>query len=217
MQNLILIGGGGHCISVIDVIDENKFNILGILDLPENVGEEVLGRKIIGTDDNIADYVNSALFVVTLGFLDNDPTPTLRTNIYNKVIEFGGKFATIISPHAYVSKYAIIEEGTVVMHKACINANAHIGKNCIINTFANIEHNCTIGDHATISTGAMINGDCIVGSLVFIGSQCVLSDKVIIPNNTIIGSNSFVNKSLPTSGIYWGTPAKKAKSLLYKP
>ena len=212
MKNLILIGGGGHCISVIDVIDDNEFNILGVLDLPHNVGQEVLGKKIIGTDENIKDYVNSAHFVVTLGFLDNDPSPARRITIYDKIRLLGGKFATIISPHAYVSKYAIIEEGAVVMHKACISANAHIGKNCIINSFANIEHNCIIGDHTTISTGAMINGDCIVGSSVFIGSQCVLSDKVIIPNNTIVGANSFVNRSLLSPGIYWGTPAKKVKN-----
>ena len=31
--NLVLIGGGGHCISVIDIIENgNEFNILGILD-----------------------------------------------------------------------------------------------------------------------------------------------------------------------------------------
>ena len=31
--DIILIGGGGHCVSVIDVIEnENKFKIKGILD-----------------------------------------------------------------------------------------------------------------------------------------------------------------------------------------
>ena len=37
-NNLILIGGGGHCKSCIDVIEqENKFNITGILDVKEKV------------------------------------------------------------------------------------------------------------------------------------------------------------------------------------
>ncbi len=32
-KNIVLVGGGGHCVSVIDVIEnENRFNILGILD-----------------------------------------------------------------------------------------------------------------------------------------------------------------------------------------
>ncbi|MBI4309254.1 MAG: acetyltransferase, partial [Candidatus Omnitrophica bacterium] len=35
-KNLILIGGGGHCKSCIDVIEsENKFKIAGIVDTKE--------------------------------------------------------------------------------------------------------------------------------------------------------------------------------------
>ena len=43
--NLVLIGGGGHCVSVIDIIEnENRFNIIGILD--SNIIENnVLGYK----------------------------------------------------------------------------------------------------------------------------------------------------------------------------
>ena len=35
--NLVLIGGGGHCISVIDIIEnDNKYNILGVLERKKN-------------------------------------------------------------------------------------------------------------------------------------------------------------------------------------
>ena len=38
---IILIGGGGHCKSCIDVIEqEGKYRIVGILDLPEMLGKE---------------------------------------------------------------------------------------------------------------------------------------------------------------------------------
>ena len=37
-KNLILIGGGGHCKSVIDVAESAGYNILGILGMPEEVG-----------------------------------------------------------------------------------------------------------------------------------------------------------------------------------
>ena len=57
MQNLILIGGGGHCKSCIDVIEGvNDYKILGILDTADKVGQEVLGYKIIGTDSDIEKY-----------------------------------------------------------------------------------------------------------------------------------------------------------------
>lgn len=37
---LILIGGGGHCHSAIDVIEEEgRYQIAGIVDLPENLAK----------------------------------------------------------------------------------------------------------------------------------------------------------------------------------
>ena len=40
MKEIILIGGGGHCKSVIDVIEqEGKFKIVGIVDKPELIWE----------------------------------------------------------------------------------------------------------------------------------------------------------------------------------
>ncbi|NCC11311.1 MAG: acetyltransferase, partial [Bacteroidia bacterium] len=51
-EKLLLIGGGGHCRSVIDVIEqENRFEIAGIIDKKELMGQEVLGYKIIGCDE----------------------------------------------------------------------------------------------------------------------------------------------------------------------
>ena len=44
-KNIVLIGGGGHCSSVIDIIENgNEFNILGILD--SNIIENNLFNKV---------------------------------------------------------------------------------------------------------------------------------------------------------------------------
>ena len=59
MRPLILVGGGGHCKSVIDVAEQAGFEIFGILDLPENVGKRVLNYKVIGTDEAISDFVSN--------------------------------------------------------------------------------------------------------------------------------------------------------------
>lgn len=203
-KNLILVGGGGHCKSVIDVAESAGYNILGILDMPEDVGKQVLDYKVIGTDDDIPLYVDKAEFVITVGFIKNSAT---RIKLYNKVKEAGGKLATIIASTARVSKYSIIGEGTVVMHQAFVNAGAHIGANCIINTFCNIEHDAQIGDQCHISTGTMVNGDCKVGDRCFIGSQSVLSNGITIGEDIIVGAASFVRKSISAKGIYSGNPA----------
>lgn len=203
-KNLILVGGGGHCKSVIDVAESAGYNILGILDMPEDVGKPVLNYKVIGTDDEIPLYVNKAEFVITVGFIKN---PATRIKLYNKVKEAGGKFATVIASTARVSKYSTIGEGTVVMHQAFVNAGAHIGANCIINTFCNVEHDAQIGDQCHISTGTMVNGDCKVGDRCFIGSQSVVANGIEIGDDIIVGAASFVRQTIMKNGIYFGNPA----------
>lgn len=204
MKPLILIGGGGHCKSVIEAAESAGFQILGVLDMPEEVGKSILSTKVIGTDDDIPAYVDKAEFVITVGFIKN---PATRIKLYNKVKEAGGKLATIVASTAYVSKYAEIGDGTVVMHNAFMNAGAKVGNNVILNTFTNIEHDAEIGDQCHISTGTMVNGECKVGKNCFIGSQSVLANCITIGDDIIVGAGSFVRKSITEKGIYSGNPA----------
>lgn len=203
-KNLILVGGGGHCKSVIDVAESAGYTIKGILDLPEKVGEKILGYPIIGTDEDISDFVYEVLFLVTVGQIKD---ASLRINLHQKIVNAGGKLATVIASTAHVSKYAKIGEGTVVMHQAIVNADAVIGKSCIINTFANIEHDVVIGDYCHISTGAMINGNCKIERCTFFGSQSVMVNGLEIAEECIIGAGSTVTKDLKQKGIYSGNPA----------
>ena len=174
---LILIGGGGHCKSVIDVAESAGYTILGILDRPEEVGKCVLNYEVIGTDADMAKYADKAEFIVTVGQIKS---PDLRIKLHQILADTGCRLATIISPTAHVSRYATVGEGTVVMHQAVVNADAHIGKGCIVNTFANIEHDVHIGNYCHISTGSMINGGAEVADSTFIGSQSVVNQYVKI-------------------------------------
>ena len=203
-KNLILVGGGGHCKSVIEVAESAGYTILGILDKPEEIGKKVLAYRVIGVDDDISKYVDKAEFVITVGFIKN---PALRIKLYNKILKAGCKLATLIASTAYVSNYAKIGQGTVIMHQAFINAGVEIGENVIINTFANIEHDVCIGNQCHVSTGVMVNGDCKIGDNCFIGSQSVLSNSISVCPNVVIGAGSFVRKSILQTGIYLGNPA----------
>lgn len=201
---LVLVGGGGHCKSVIEAAESAGYNILGVLDMPEEVGKEILSTKVIGTDDDIPAYVDKAEFVITVGFIKN---PATRIKLYNRIKEAGGKLATIVASTAHVSKYAEVGEGTVVLHQAFVNADAKVGCNVILNNFVNIEHDAVIGDQCHISTGAMINGECKVGNNCFIGSQSVLANSITVGDDIIVGAGSFVRKSISEKGIYSGNPA----------
>jgi len=47
-EKIILIGGGGHCKSCIDVVEQQgKYQIAGIVDLPEKLHQKLLGYEVI--------------------------------------------------------------------------------------------------------------------------------------------------------------------------
>jgi perosamine synthetase len=207
---IILIGGGGHCISCIDVIElQGKYNIIGILDLQERVGENILDYEIIGTDEQITGFVKQCPdFLITVGQIKS---AKIRQRIYKSVKEAGGNLPVVLSPLSHISKHAIIGEGTIIMHHAIVNANAKIGKCGIINSKALIEHEATVGNFTHISTGSIINGQTKVGNQCFIGSNAVVSNNTVIADNSIIAAGSQVLKNIEYPGIYIGNPLRKIK------
>ncbi|MHB0841224.1 NeuD/PglB/VioB family sugar acetyltransferase [Stutzerimonas nitrititolerans] len=169
-ERIILVGGGGHCRSVIDVIEQQgKYKIDGIVDLKENIGEKILGYPVIACDNQLRELFSSCKnAVITVGHIK---TNSLRLKLYESLKEIGYKLPVITSPLAYVSRHAQIGEGTLIMHHALVNANANIGKNCIINSKALIEHDAQVGDHCHISTASVINGGVVVENNTFVGSN----------------------------------------------
>ncbi len=207
-RNLILVGGGGHCKSVIDVAESSGWTILGILDVAENVGKTVLDYKIIGTDGQIPQFIHDACFLVTIGQIKDSG---LRVKLHDKIALAGGVLAVVIAADAHVSRYSEIGKGTVVMHKATINAGAKIGQGCIINTMANIEHDAEIGNYCHISTGSMVNGDCFIGNGSFVGSGAIVANGVSVAGQCVIAAGSVVRKNISKSGIYAGNSIIKYK------
>jgi sugar O-acyltransferase (sialic acid O-acetyltransferase NeuD family) len=177
MKNILLIGGGGHCKSVIDVIEqENKFKISGIIDKKELKGRNILGYEIIGSDEDLHILFNEYKYAfITIGQLKSN---LIRVELFNKLKEIGFILPVIKSPLSYVSQHASIDEGTIIMHHAFINADVKIGKNCIINTKALIEHDSVIENNCHISTASVLNGGVTVEENTFFGSNATSKEYI---------------------------------------
>ena len=53
-KKLILIGSGGHSLSCIDIIEENKnYQIIGLLGKKEDLGKIIKNYKVIGTEKDL--------------------------------------------------------------------------------------------------------------------------------------------------------------------
>ena len=198
MSDLILIGGGGHCSSVIDVIENiNEFKIRFIL---ENKQINLAPRNYpyVFGDEKIYDYISEDVqFFITIGQIKSS---TPRERLFKLVKDNGGKFATIKSRHSYISNAAQIGEGTFIGNGATINNGAVVGKNCIINTRSLIEHDASIGSHCHISTGSIINGDVEIGDRVFIDLE-LLFVHVKIGSGSIIGAGEVVKQDVSPNSL----------------
>ena len=209
-EEIILLGGGGHCKSCIDVIEqEDRFSIAGILDMPENLGQKIAGYSFIGTDDDIEKLSKQfKYFFITVGHIQS---PAIRIKLFHRLCELKVNIPVIVSPHAVVSKNTELGRGTIIMHQAIVNTEARVGENCIINTGALIEHESTVGSNCHVSTYAILNGQCILGNESFIGSHTVLANNISVAASTLVAAGSVVLRSLENSGTYIGSPLRKIK------
>ena len=197
MSDLILMGGGGHCRSAIDVIEaEGSLRIMGVLEDPAFEGSEVMGYPILGTDDALADLVGRGVGVlVTIGQIK---TSKIRECAFAAAKKAGASLPVIVSPKAYCSRHATAGQ-VRGMHGAVVNAACLVGENCIVNSMALLEHDVSIGDHTHIATGARVNGGVKIGPRCFIGSGAVLHNDIEIGEGAIIPAGSVVRSSVRTT------------------
>ncbi|SDT85663.1 NeuD/PglB/VioB family sugar acetyltransferase [Desulfobacula phenolica] len=191
-KEIILVGGGGHCRSCIDVIETGRtFSIAGIVEQPgKDKSGPILGYPVIGFDNDLEilkkqyDYA-----LITVGQVGSS---NVRQRLFNLLKQTGFILPVVVSPLAYVSKRSQIGEGSIVMHHAIVNAGAGVGKNCILNTRCLIEHDAKIGNHTHISTAAVLNGEAKVGSGSFVGSNSTVVQGARLPDHFFFKAGSLI-------------------------
>lgn len=191
-KKIVLIGGGGHCESVLDsLLNNNEYSDVVIVDNSLNVGQKILGCPVVGNDDILSELTNDGYkyAFISVGSIENT---SLRRKIYNNALKLGFKFPNIIDKSSAVSKFAELENGIFIGKKAVINAGAKIGSFSIINTGAIIEHDCIIGKFSHISVGAVLCGNVTVKDDVFIGSNSSIKQGLTIGEKSVIGIGSVV-------------------------
>jgi len=195
-----LFGASGHCKVIIDIILESKtFRVESIVDHHPKYNS-IFDIPVLDFKD--VETFEGKQFIVSIG--DNDS----RKNI---VAIIDAIYLTAIHPKAYVSSFSIVDEGSVVMAGAIINADSKIGKHCIINTGAIIEHECVIDDFVHISPNASIAGNVTVGEGSQIGIGAVVIPGVSIGKWVIVGAGAVIIDDVPDYAVVVGIPGRIIK------
>ena len=212
MKKIVLVGAGGHTLSVIDSIQSNgEYEIAGITDFGYSVGEKVLGYEVIGNDAILKSVFDRGVTYafVTVGSIGDT---FLRENLFYILKNKGFILPAIVDTSSNIGTDIWLGEGVYLGKNTVINAKSTIGDMAIINTGAIIEHGCCINEFTHIGPGAVICGDVKIGSRTHVGANATVIQGVNIGDNSIIGAGSTVVHDVPSKVVAFGNPCKVVRN-----
>ena len=204
----MLIGGGGHCKSVLDAaLRSTKYSEIAIVDPALSAGTSIFGCLVAGNDDALFTLREQGFgdAFITVGSIDQT---SLRRELAEKAAGMGFHFPVIADPSAVVSTSAAIGDGTFIGKNTVVNADAVIGYHCILNSGSIAEHECTVGDFTHISVGTVLCGGVHVGADAFIGAGVMVKHGIQIGDHSLIGIGSVVLDDIPSGAKAYGNPCK---------
>lgn len=205
-NKLVLIGGGGHCKSVLDAaLQMNIFDEIVITDCGISPGTEIMGCRVAGNDDMLPDlfargYTNAFISIGSI------KSAELRQKAYENALEIGFTFPNIIDPSAVIAKNVQLGAGVFVGKRTVVNSEVTIADMAIINTGSIIEHECYIGQFAHVAVSATLCGGVKLEEGVFIGSNATVIQGVEIGMNSIIGAGTLVLNDVSPNSTVVGIP-----------
>lgn len=208
MEDIVLLGIGGHAHSIIDSIEENRqYNIIGFLDIAERQNETYRNYKVIGTDDRLQELYDKGVryAIVSVGYIGNGK---IRCKLYERLRMIGYKLPNIIDKSAIIASDVQLGEGIYIGKKAIINANSSIQDMCIVNTGAIVEHDCKVEKYSHIAVGTVLCGNVSIGKECMVGANATIIQGVSVGNHTIIGAGTVVTHDVKANMMKYGNIEK---------
>lgn len=205
-KKLLLLGGGGHCKSVLDcVLSAGEYEKIGIVVNAES--DPVLGVPVVGTDNDLPSLLQDGWTdaFVTVGSLGST---VVRRKLYALLKENGFNVPHIIAPEAVIARDVNLSEGVFVGKNAVVNTGSVLGCCAIINSGAVIEHDCRIGDFSHVCPGSTLCGQVNIGADTHIGAGSIIRQSITVGKNVMIGIGSIVVKDIPDCVKAYGNPCK---------
>ena len=201
-MEIILIGGGGNCKKIIDMIIFQGIKIKGILDDKYNdiIIEFYKEIKIIGKISELSNYKDYNI-IVTIGSID------FRKNFFNKYNDYN--FPNLVHTQACISESANLGKGVVIHYGVYVGPDVTIGDFCHLDTNCIVEHDCILDNNIMVCPGTNICGGVEIKNDVFIGAGTTIinstnNKKIILNKTCFIGAGSLITNSIESNKLYYG-------------
>ena len=210
MQQVVIIGAGGHGKVVLDIVRAGgRFEPVGFVDADTRLaGTKVGGLSVLGPMNilpKLRTQQRVAHAIVAIG--DN----RTRQRYLAAVEAEGFELISAVHPSAFVSPTARLGRNVVVGPNASIVTEARIGDGVIVNTGAIVEHECELGDAVHVAPGACLAGRVRVGACAFIGIGAQVIQCLAVGEGATVGAGAVVIEDVPDGATVVGVPAKVVK------
>ena len=207
MKDILLIGGGGHALNIIDLLlnEQDIYSPIGYLDKVE--GKPILGVPYLGNDSLINEIrlkgINYAFPAIGFGKNTNN---NIRVKIFNDLKLKGFEIPNLISKFAIVRSETSIGKGVLVQAGTVLDTKCTIGNNVALGFNVLVGHNSVISDHTFISGGVTLNGGVLVGEGSFLGMGSILYKNC--GSWSKVSPGTVCMRNVPDNKIAFGNPIK---------
>ncbi|EKE85203.1 NeuD/PglB/VioB family sugar acetyltransferase [Idiomarina xiamenensis] len=201
-QKLVIVGAGGHAVSVANVADSAGYQVVAFSD-ERRVGERLLGLPVLSQADCLTLH-SQACYVVAIG--DNAVRERVTRELLQRLsLE---QFPALVHHSAVISSAVSLAAGTVVMPQACIGPQSSLGQFCIVNSQALLDHDGEMADFSSLAPGVKTGGKVTVGRSSAVGIGAVIKHGVEIAHDVVIGAASYVHHDVVAEVVCYGSPAR---------
>lgn len=194
---VIIYGGGGLSKMIIEHIRvTGAFQIEGIIDDQLAPGTEVIGCKVLGGAEILAELYQKGIRTAfnSVGGIGNY---RVRLKVFQTLAEAGFVCPVLIHPTAHIDPTAILEQGVLVLAQSYISGNARVGMGSLINNSVVVSHDNILGVCTNLSPGAMLAGDVVLEDFVQVGMNATINIGVRVGKRTLIGNGATVKTDVP--------------------
>lgn len=178
-EKLLLVGAGGFGRMVAE--QAMLQYDCAFVDDGQLVGTEICSIPVVGGLADLPELRKEyGLLVVGIG------NNRFRAQVYEKVKALGFAFPNIVAPSAYISPYAKLGCGCVVLQNACVQNGASIGNGVLLNAGTEVHCDAAVGDYALIYTNSVVRTGVTVGNFARIGSNVTVCNHAAVPDGADI-------------------------------
>ena len=173
-EKLLLVGAGGFGRMVAE--QAMLQYDCAFVDDGQPVGVEICGIPVVGGLADLPELRKEySLLVVGIG------NNRFRAQVYEKAKALGFAFPNIVASSAYISPFAEVGCGCVLMQNACVQNGASVGNGVLLNAGTEVHCGGTVGDYVLLYTNSTIRTGAKVGRYARIGGNVTVCNNATVP------------------------------------